>query len=494
MRQLKALAVTLLAMAVVAGTAGVAAGREHFVPGNGEVRLTGHGYGHGIGMSQYGAEGAARRGRTWQQIVGFYYPGTGIGDAGGNIRVLITADTTDDVEVRPVSGLRLRDLRTGRTWALPGRAGIKRWRIYPTGWVHRYEDGRWRRWAPPGQLAGDSEFYRSGNAPIALALPGGSTKPYRGRLRSTHGNTVNVLPLEQYLRGVVPLEMPASWSSHALRSQVVAARTYAVRLRAANSARYYQICDTTSCQVYGGAGGEHSRTDAAIRAVAGKVLRHEGAPALTMFSSSSGGWTADGGMPYLVAKRDPWDGWSGNPVHTWRKTLTATSIERAYPAVGRLVAINVVRRDGNGQWGGRVERLVLEGTSGDVTLTGRDMRFRFGLRSHWFKSATTAIGNRWRRIGGPSSKVGDLDKPEYLTAGGAGQVFQRGRIYWSKPSGAREVYGRILQRYLGLGGAKSQLGFPTTGEYDVKGGRASDFQGGRLVWHRSTNTVTVHYS
>jgi len=547
MKSLRALVVAVVAAAMTVSTAGVASARLHLVPASRDVRLVGHGYGHGIGMSQYGAEGAARQGKSWRQIVGFYYPRTTVGDASGTVRVLITGDRTNDVKVSPVAGLRIRDLGSGNTWELPRHANTNRWRINPNRWVQYHQGGSWKRWR---QMKGNSEFYRAGNAPIDLWVPGSSgevAKPYRGRLRSTHENTVNVLPLELYLRGVVPMEMPASWSREALKSQAVAARTYAVRLRSAHSKRYYQLCDTTSCQVYGGVSREHSRTNSAIKAVAKKVLRYDGSAALTMFSSSNGGWTADGGRPYLVAKKDSWDGWSGNPVHDWTRTLRAGTIEAAYPALGRLIGVNVVARSGHGHWGGRAERVVLDGTRGDVTLTGPDLRFRFGLRSHWFLARQTAIGRHWQRIGATSSRVGGTKGTEYRKSGGAAQVFGKGRIYWSKATGPHEVYGAILRRYLKLGGAGSVLGFPRTGEinggvprarlvkfqrgriywskrtgahevygailrryrrlggtssrlglpvrgeYAVPGGRASDFEGGRIRWDRSTKKITVTY-
>ncbi|HET7327778.1 MAG TPA: SpoIID/LytB domain-containing protein [Nocardioidaceae bacterium] len=494
MRTLRALLVGLLAMAVVVGAAGVATARTHLIDVRRDVRLTGHGYGHGIGMSQYGAEGAAREGRTWREIVSFYYPGTTIGRGGGTLRVLITADTTADVKVSPAPNLHIRDLGARRAWELPARAGISRWRINPNRWVQRYEDGRWRRWR---QMDGpSSEFYRPGGATVDLWVPGSGgevTKAYRGRLRATHDDTVNVLQLEDYLRGVVPREMPASWSSEALKSQAVAARTYAIRLRAENPRRYYQMCDTTSCQVYEGADAEDARSDAAIQATAHRVLRYDGAPALTMFSSSTGGWSADGGLPYLRARRDTWDGWNGNPMHTWHTTISAASIESRYPAIGRLIGLDIVKRSGDGRWGGRVEQVVLDGTSGDVTVSGTDLRFSFGLRSHWFRPTSTAIGTKWRKLGRESSAVGGTKRPEYATRGGAAQVFDRGRIYWSKETGAHEVHGAVLKRYLHLGGAKGRLRFPTTDEHAVRGGRASDFQGGRLVWHRASKRVTVRY-
>ena len=88
------------------------------MPASGTLALTGHGYGHGHGMSQYGAQGAALKGLTYSQILAFYYPGTTLGTAGGNIRVLISADTDNDVRVLPATGLEVREVGTGTSYTL----------------------------------------------------------------------------------------------------------------------------------------------------------------------------------------------------------------------------------------------------------------------------------------------------------------------------------------------------------------------------------------
>ena len=88
-------------------------------------------------------------------------------------------------------------------------------------------------------------------------------------------------------------------------------------------------------------------------------------------------------MPYLPAKRDPYDKWSGNPVHSWSVTIGAGQIERAWPALGNLTKIAVTGRDGNGDWGGRVTSLTLTGSSGKVTVSGETFRSMLALRSTW---------------------------------------------------------------------------------------------------------------
>ena len=106
---------------------------------------------------------------------------------------------------------------------------------------------------------------------------------------------------------------------------------------------------------------------------------------MTQFSASSGGWTAYGGLPYLPAKRDPYDDWSGNSVHNWSTRISGSLIESAYSGIGQFRRIRVLDRDGHGQWGGRIQRLRVVGSSGSVRVSGDDFRFTFGLRSTWIK-------------------------------------------------------------------------------------------------------------
>lgn len=361
------------------------------VPSEARVTITGHGYGHGHGMSQYGAEGAARQGLTHEQILAFYYAGTTVGQAKGRVSVLISADTTDDLLVRPRSRLTVRDLGTGERLLLPDN-GARLWRILSTRkGVTRvaYRTDRWRRWR---DLKGAGEL-AAGGAPVTLVTPSGD-RPYRGRLRHAPApggghDTVNVLPLDSYLQGVVPLEMPATWSPAAVRAQAVAARTYAAYERAHPWARHAQLCDTTSCQVYGGYAAEHPASNAAVQATAGTVLLAGGRPAFTQFASSSGGWTSAGSVPYLRAVEDPYDGWSGNPVHSWTVRLDASRLEQAWPRVGDLRAITVTARDGNGEWGGRVHTLRLEGSGGRATVSGDTFRSVLGLRSTYLTFAVS---------------------------------------------------------------------------------------------------------
>ncbi|MFC7495075.1 MULTISPECIES: SpoIID/LytB domain-containing protein [unclassified Nocardioides] len=351
------------------------------------VTITTVGNGHGKGLSQYGARNRANAGQGWREIVRHYYPGTKWGTAGGKIRIQITGDTSRDVVVIARPGLKLHSLGNGRTWRLPAKVRgkqVKAWKIQPAG--HRskvsFKTGGWHGWRT---ARGDAEF-TAGGQPIELNTPGGRAS-YRGSLRSTSMNdsgssrdTVNVLSLEAYLRGVVAQEVPAEWPRHAVRSQAVAARTYAAFERRDNRHDAYDLCDTDACQVYGGVDEEHSLSDQAIRATARKVVTYDGRPAFAQFSASNGGWSVDGGRPYLRAEEDTFDqGVPGeDPEAT---TFSASDITRNWPDIGDLVSIEVTGRDGRGAFGGRALELTVTGTGATHTVSGDDFRDWMGLRS-----------------------------------------------------------------------------------------------------------------
>lgn len=393
-----ALAAPLAAVLFAAPAASKAVDQTYAVPRDGRVLVTGRGFGHGRGMSQYGAQGAALQGKTWRDIVAFYYPGTEITQRRARVRVLITADIGNDVVVKAAPGLRVRDLGDGKVYPLPTDPKISQWRLGVDAdgksVVFAYTT-RWVRWRPEGKakpaLAGDGQFRADG--PVALVTSYGVTR-YRGALRaaspspgSKDRDTVNVVRMDDYVRGVVAQEMPASWKPEAVRAQAVAARTYAMRSRADNIDGHYQICDTTSCQVYGGYDAEDPRSNAAVAATSGTILTYQGYPAFTQFSASTGGRTSKGSMPYLVAKDDPYDGFEGNPVHTWKMLVDLDVFEREYPALGQIKSVRVVQRDGGGEWDGRVEKLILVGGQGQKALSGDEFRWQFGLRSNWFALA-----------------------------------------------------------------------------------------------------------
>lgn len=386
-----AVAVVTVLLLTLNGGAPVIASPGLAVPKGATVVVHGRGYGHGHGMSQYGAQGAAKQGRSTRQILGFYYPRTKSGHVGGSVRVLITESIGRSTTVVARRGLAVHDLTTGRTTKAPAKGPASRatlWKMSgASGGRTRvsYRTGAWHLWRT---FKGNGEF-RSSKASLTLVLPHNRVT-YRGTLRSlgpisrtTHRITVNKVSLEGYVQGVVPREMPSSWRPAALRAQAVAARTYAAFEVRDSSDPRFNLCDSSSCQVYGGKSAEVASTNRATSATAGQVRTYRGEPAFTQFSASNGGRLAKGSQPYLVAKPDPYDTKSVDPYTSWQVRVTARKIQHTWPALGTLTSIEVTGRDGNGKWGGRISSLTLHGTKTDKDLSGDDFRSQLGLRSTW---------------------------------------------------------------------------------------------------------------
>ena len=374
---------------------------------DGEFSLSGAGFGHGIGMSQYGAYGAADIGRTWPEILAFYYPGTTRSTRSTTqlIQVWLEGDQDRDLRVRPSAGLRVSD-DVGTTYTLPVGSRYRAWRAVRsvTGiFKLQYLDslGAWVTKTHP-LSASPSRTWRFTNTAklVEVRLTDGSSREVRGSVAAffygSGTRTVNRLRVETYLRSVVPSEMPTSWPTQAVRAQAVAARTYAFRaLAGAGTNPRWDICDSVRCQVYRGYASttpagtrtvqETSSGDAAVAATAGRILTFGGTAALTQFSSSNGGHSAPGGYPYLRPQPDPYD--AVIRPNTWTATLTAAAIAEAYPTIGEVLELRVLSRDGYGRYGGRVVSIEITGSTASVTATGPQFRFATGLRSTLFTIA-----------------------------------------------------------------------------------------------------------
>ncbi|EWT07529.1 alpha integrin [Intrasporangium chromatireducens Q5-1] len=393
------------------------------------VALTGHGYGHGRGLSQNGARGAADAGLTWQQTLAFYYPGAGLASwPVDELKVRLDQVGTSRTYLQAAPGLQVSAGRSAQPVLLPvsapnGKPAVA-YQIVRAGSSLQVEvsDGSaWTPWDVTGSGSPPATPFvvsrQDGGAittQVVKNTSSQSTSPvlreYRGRLVTWPGSTtgtvmtVNELSMELYLRGVVPSEMPASWPAPALSAQAVAARTYAAFEAQNSSSSRFDICDTTWCQVYrgkadAGRSNEYSTTNAAVAATAQTIVMYSGKPAFTQFSASNGGYSVAGSLPYLVAKADPYDGRIPNTSNTWSTSIAISGIEQAYPAIGKFRAMRILSRDGRGDQGGRILQLALDGTSGSVQVTGPQFASRFGLRQAWFRptNAATPSAPAWPR-------------------------------------------------------------------------------------------------
>jgi stage II sporulation protein D len=364
-------AVVAAASATAAGAASVCTGTCFAAPaGSGPLLVfSGHGWGHGVGMSQYGAFGYAQHGWTAQQILAHYYPGTTPGKAPvSQVRVLL-ADKKKTLKISSTVPFTVRD-GLGKTHSLA--AGD----IVLGASLDLPVDGQ----VTPQPLAAPLTFRAGPGGPLSMKLAYRGTitvDVVDGKLRA-----VNVVGLEQYLYGVVPSEMPSDWSSEALKAQAVAARSYAMATRQIGAP--YDVFDDTRSQMYLGLVHEDPATNAAVDATKGQVLYYAGKVATTFFSSTSGGqtesaanWTGTA-VPYLVSVPDPYD--SLSPYHDWGPVpVTGKTVVKALKLPGPLTDVRTTRNAS-----GRVATVDLFAQTVDLTVAGAKLRGALGLRSTWF--------------------------------------------------------------------------------------------------------------
>src|SRR4051812_31039288 len=273
------------------------------------IQVTGHGWGHGRGMGQYGAYGySANSGWNSTQILSHFYSNTHLAGLDPNSLISVWLKGYDGADLSVTSSTTF----TVGQWTVGGGSGAR---------ITKSPNGQWLLYTHYNRCAGDQ---RGEFGPYALdagylvqstvAAPGndltkmlavcniGGERNYRGQLKLLDFgglHVVNIVPIDQYARGVVPRESPSSWPVPALEAQAVAARSYALAEGGEGGNRYAwaKTCDDVFCQVYGGAGLNGARLEAntsdfATASTGGQVLRYgNNTLARTEFSSSTGGYT-----------------------------------------------------------------------------------------------------------------------------------------------------------------------------------------------------------
>ena len=428
----------LPAILAVVVAAGVAAPAAH---GATSLVLRGAGYGHGVGMSQYGTLGFARHGWDYRRILGYYYKGTAIGKltTSPTVRVLLqSGHSRYVVSGAASSGALTLDPKLAYTAVLAKGKVVLRRGTKDLGTV----DGTLRLMAPAGgavTLAG----------PAANGVSGGA---YRGAIDITRSGSgliaVNTLPMEQYVAGVISAEVSASWPAEALKVQAVAARSYAMTTNAGGlGALFTQYADTRS-QMYRGVRAETPATNAATKATANEVVTYAGEPVVTYFFSTSGGSTENvensfigsDPKPWLKGVPDPYDDIS--PSHRWgplKFTLTDATRRLSGYVQGRLKRIKVVQRGVSP----RIVRAQIIGTRGTSAITGPQLRRAFGLRDSWiiFRSFSTDVSKKPAvktptpkatdpasgKVGGPGPGAASAARAPRLVVTGRIVPAQRGR-------------------------------------------------------------------
>lgn len=366
--------IAVLSLALLAAGASPAAGAVTWV-------VKGGGFGHGVGMSAYGAYGYGVHGAGYQQILHHYFQGIRIKAVRGAplVRVLLTI-SPGDVSFSRTTAACGRSLDPARTYTAHRRGSSIRLLTGAGKLVARCGD---RLHADSGgivRVAGVGA-YRG-----ALELI--PTKSAAGSL-----NVVNSLNVNSYARGSVPAEVPPEWPLATLKAFAVAARSIALSTDVGGNG--FELYADTRTQVYGGVKVESERTDRAVSATRGQVAMYGGAVAQTTYFSSSGGRTESGflgapDVPYLQSVEDPYDYYS--PLHEWTFRFSQAAISSRLGAYvdGALRGIKVTQRGDSP----RIDYARLIGSRGTAMIRGDTLATALGLYDRWAYFRKAKSGGR----------------------------------------------------------------------------------------------------
>jgi stage II sporulation protein D len=319
-------------------------------------------------MSQYGAYGYALHGKDYRFILAHYYQGTTLGTTDPNrvVRVLLATGSAAFSGATHADG---KQLERGTTYDVQANA-----------------DGSLTLVSQSGKKVGRFAAPLTVTGPDALDLAGLGS--YRGAFEfrpdvSGGVHMVEAVGLEDYVRGVISAEVPASWSPEALKAQAVAARTYAITTDVGGAD--FNLYPDTRSQMYRGVSAETPSTDAAVAATSGQVVTYQGVPVVTYFFNSSGGhtenienvWPGATPEPWLRGVPDPYDDAGGDPYHRWGYDLTLASAAAKLGGLvkGALVGLEVTAHGASP----RILSADVVGTKGRTSVTGIQLQHLFGL-------------------------------------------------------------------------------------------------------------------
>jgi stage II sporulation protein D len=334
--------------------------------------VRGHGFGHGVGVSQYGAYGYALHGKDYRFILAHYYQGSSIGQVEGTriVRVLLDISPGD----------------IGFS-AATSACGVA---LDPARTYEAHRDGsRVKLRSSTGKPLADcgTKLRAAGKGKIAIAGVG----TYRGVLEavpteSNPGslNVINALAVEQYVKGVIPNESPPSWPAAELQAQAIESRSFA--LTAGVGGNGFDLYNDTRSQVYDGLSSETATTNAASEATRGQVVTYGGKIVETYFSACSGGYTESiqnvfGGsaIPYLTGVPDPFDSYC--PLHDWTLKFSGPEISAKLGGYldGKLKQVVITKRGVSP----RIIAAKLIGSGGVSTVSGEQLEVALGGYSTW---------------------------------------------------------------------------------------------------------------
>jgi len=336
--------------------------------------VKGAGFGHGVGMSQYGAYGYAKHGFGYQAILTHYYTGTTIGPVPDRTVRVLLRDGARSVSFRGAGSACGTGLKPGKSYIAKLKRG---------GVVLRTKKGR--------VVARCGGVMMAAGAPAVIVAGKGT---YRGALEVRPSGSglqaINLVNIEDYVRGVVAKESPASWPIEALKAQAVAARSYG--LSSGNRVGTFNLYDDTRSQAYGGVGAETAKTDQAVGATRLQAVLYQGKVAQTFFSSTSGGHTENNEfsslgfgqppVPYLRGVDDPYEAEAGSPYERWKRKFSVPRISAALRSIGlrgKLKNVLVAQRGTSP----RIVQANLIGSGGTTTVTGPEIKDALDLPDTW---------------------------------------------------------------------------------------------------------------
>jgi stage II sporulation protein D len=331
----------------------------------------GRGFGHGVGMSAYGAYGYAKAGKGYRFILGHYYRGTTIGtlEKPRVVRVLLDI-SPGDVEFSGATSACGKALDPARSYEAH-RVG-KTVKLRSSGGKPLANCGRKLRAAGRGKVA------IAGQGTFRGALETVPTESDAGSL-----NIVNALALEQYVKGVMPNEVPPSWPTEELKAHALAVRSIALTGDVGGNG--FELYSDTRSQVYEGLESEYDRTNQAVDATRSQVVMYGSDIAQTLYSACSGGHTESAvnvfgsPVPYLVGVPDPYDYYC--PLHKWTLDFTGPEISSRLSAYlqGKLKQV-VITKTGLSP---RIISAKLVGTAGTTTVSGSQLSVALGGYDTW---------------------------------------------------------------------------------------------------------------
>jgi SpoIID/LytB domain protein len=419
--------------------------------------VDGKGFGHGVGMAQDGALWMGRAGRSTNQILGQFYPGTTLAKAGGSVRVVVLTSGDRSTTVAFPQGGEVRDGQAGsrspgfpvvvdpggqvtlrfdgsRYTAAPGpgahpsgsaasRSSTSR-SLVPSAQTQQIDPGSTTTTSTPGPTlptttttpapptssttakpttttapppppttAAPAPAPSSTSSLWAVPAGGGSvavpvrSRRYRGAIEATAAagplRLINQVDVEVYLRGMGEVRNP-SWPAASLRSQAIAARTYALRAMS----RGGELCDDQRCQVYLGADAEYAQMNKAVSDSAGQVVTYGRALASTVYSANGGGHEASreegfgqSGPDFPYLRPAPYE---TKDLAPWQTSIALSDVAARFGYGGQLTGVRIARAGPSG----RAIDVVLEGSAGDKPVAGLTFAANLGLRSTLFAMKT----------------------------------------------------------------------------------------------------------